>query len=313
MAKSQFNSVIVTGGLGNQLFQIIGAVTNFPEIRKGLYLNSKSNSNPLPTVLDFNLNLTSFELERIEPNYYAQRLFNLSIRISSRKKNKLLHNLLNGAVNILFKFTNFDSQCLIQNGIGYSKNEKISKKPNCHIGYFQGFGGLSNLQARKILSSLTLKNDDKEVVAHAEGLSEKEHPLVVHYRLGDYLIEDRFGIPGSDYYELSIGNLWKTNKYKKIWVFSNDINKAKKIFPSAYLQFVRWFDDPSTSPAETLEQMRFGHAYIISNSTFAWWGAYLSKTPEATVVAPSKWFKAKDDPIQMIPKNWLTSSANYAE
>jgi len=58
------------------------------------------------------------------------------------------------------------------------------------------------------------------------------------------------------------------------------------------------------SSASTLEAMRFGRGYVIANSTFSWWGAYLSHTDHAEVIAPDPWFQGMDSPDSLIPRNW---------
>ena len=46
---------------------------------------------------------------------------------------------------------------------------------------------------------------------------------------------------------------------------------------------------------------------IIANSTFSWWGAWLSSSE--LVVAPSGWFKGSNnqhlDTKDLIPENWM--------
>ncbi|MBQ9487757.1 MAG: alpha-1,2-fucosyltransferase, partial [Selenomonadaceae bacterium] len=49
---------------------------------------------------------------------------------------------------------------------------------------------------------------------------------------------------------------------------------------------------------------------IISNSTFAWWGAWLNKNPDKKVFAPDTWF-ASNPKIAIVPESWIKIPAAY--
>ena len=46
---------------------------------------------------------------------------------------------------------------------------------------------------------------------------------------------------------------------------------------------------------------------IISNSSFSWWGAWLTRN-KGVKIAPKKWFgvKGPSDQNDITPKNWIT-------
>ncbi len=46
--------------------------------------------------------------------------------------------------------------------------------------------------------------------------------------------------------------------------------------------------------------------HIIANSSFSWWGAWLSAHRNKVVVAPAKWFNnATVNTEDLVPREWL--------
>lgn len=136
----------------------------------------------------------------------------------------------------------------------------------------------------------------------------KHKVLAVHVRRGDYIkYQHWLGILSTMYYRTAIQNLIANgHHWEEIWVFSDDLVKARVVFESLEIDHsIKYVDPPlDCNPLESL--ILFSHANfgIIANSTFSWWAAFLSEEMKA-VVAPDKWFRNKKDPESLIPDHWL--------
>jgi len=135
----------------------------------------------------------------------------------------------------------------------------------------------------------------------------QENPIAVTVRRGDFLAPhnvNRHKVCDIGYYKKALESF----KGRSILVFSDDIVwcKAQEIFKGKNINFV-----------ENSSKIYKGHFdlcllsmcsdFIIANSTFTWWGAWLSKNKNKKVIAPKEWFGPElqyhilDD---QIPENW---------
>jgi hypothetical protein len=299
----------LTGGLGNQLFQYAFALNNLED--QTLVIDAELGwpvigRNNLPVLFEYKLNHKVEILNRRTAGAFIRKLGFFSIKLSSSKKandRKIIKRILHGPLNLIFSLHYKKKvKTYISNGVGFS-DTRDNLEDHLIIGYFQTYKWASLEKNRGELVNLGLVHPS-DLLAEYQRLAEIEKPLVVHIRLGDYLNESSFGIPSAMYYKNAITELFDPNKHKKIWIFTNDQSGAENIFPKEFVYQARWIPNVADSAAETLEVMRLGIDYVIGNSTFSWWGAFLSKNQKASVIAPMPWFKHSTEPHSLCPPNW---------
>ena len=136
-----------------------------------------------------------------------------------------------------------------------------------------------------------------------------EKPIIVHVRLGDYLNEKDFGVLSEEYYQSSIRDLWASGEYGAIWAFSDEPERAGSFLPQELSSQIFWVPQEGLSSVQVLQLLRLGHAYVIGNSTFSWWGAFLSYKENPVVISPEPWFLNLPEPNNLIPPDWKRSKA----
>ena len=122
----------------------------------------------------------------------------------------------------------------------------------------------------------------------------------INVRRGDYLTQPRrHPVVTLDYINEAYKHLPNCDK---IIILSDDISWCRENINLPNLVFVENYRD-----CEALWLLSLCDHFIISNSSFSWWGAYLSRTENKVVVAPDTWFgpDVTDDPKDVWCDSWI--------
>jgi hypothetical protein len=312
-------TVQITGGLGNQLFQFAAGLSMAKGNPNGLEIEQKlgkprSASNEKADILGFTwpqpLNVIAVNKSRL--SLFMSRVTGYCLRLgvnpSTLESKRFVKNTLLLIASVLISvFLRKRKNLVIGSGVGYSKLDNEYFSPYL-IGYFQSYRYAE--ENRQYLLEAEIQDIGPEL-KNLTLLAKKEKPLVVHLRFGDYLLEEGFGIPSRDFYLAGIKSVLAEDSCKSIWVFSDDLSKAREKLDLNETLPIRWINTVDNSVVSTLQAMRLGQGYVIANSTFSWWAAYLSFNPSVEVVAPNPWFKGMEDPEELIPPNWKQIDAGY--
>jgi len=300
---------VITGGLGNQLFQVARSlcVSKSNSITIDLTLGiPRLSPDGNPEICSY-LNDSIFIDSSAKIDHVGNKVFNFALRIGISSVKGRYRGVFIPCVELFCSITYFVlrgklRRFYISRGIGFDSRQIYGNV--LPVGYFQSYRWLENVDVLENLRKLKVKKVGKDLQELLH-LAPSAKPLIIHCRFGDYKSESDFGIPDKSYYEKALRYMFANFSFTDIWVFSDEIELAKEKIPEIYLDRVRWIEDVDNSSAASLEAMRLGHGYVIANSTFSWWGAMLSLNPEAPVVAPKKWFKNAPDPVDLIPDSWI--------
>ena len=309
--------VPLTGGLGNQLFQFAYLLNKSKDSEGSFLLNigaPRLNHLGVPELLSYKISSEKIEVDPPSSNWLVKKSSGYMLRVGVNPMKFDEFSLIRNGAQLAWKLIlsiSFGQKItpLAGKGVGYfESNERAIS--NFDYGYFQSYKWADTVLGE--LKQLTLAEPSISLSIYSE-LAKKDLPLIVHVRLSDYRVESNFGFPGVSYYSTAINHAWATGKFSSIWVFSDEINAARECLPSEHADHYRFIEDRNLSSAEVLEIMRLGEGYVIANSTFSWWGAYLSRSSNPLIIAPQPWFSKVESPRDLIPGSWLSIETIQSE
>lgn len=283
------------GGIGNQLFCYFA----------GYHLSQKTKS-------DLEIDTTSIKTHETSSQSTIEEL-GLSGNFVFCSRNGLNRNLfrilrsLNIFIPGLYKITNYYSNT----EVGFDAKLDLLRIPVTIDGYFQSY---------KYVNPYIDQIRPLRLQKKSQWLSDRENELsginflAIHVRRGDYSnLTDTFGLLSLQYYLDGIRLARELECHGPIVVFSDEINVAREMLSESIGENVYWIEPPlSSPPIESMYLMSLARCTIIANSTFSWWAATLSKS-DSIVFAPSKWFRNKQDPIDLLPPHWKIINSSWID
>ena len=284
--------VLLTGGLGNQLFQTAAAY----------HIRSMTKRETV-MVRDANSYSKYNHGSRVE-----KLIANLTVEGKEEKANLLLR-LDRRLVRDSHTYADL-RRIQVHQELGFDPDLTFKKHTNELRGYFQSYVYAEALRevyqysVSNYLSSSLLNSN-------LQGAS-TAGPVSLHIRRGDYeTLRTTFGVLDFEYYENALEELDAHKEIKEIWVFSDDMSKASTILRgSRFLKFMNFQIASRLGEVDSLVAMSLCSRHIIANSTFSWWGAFLTDG-QSKVIAPDKWFRNGEDPYKLIPNNWTRIESKW--
>lgn len=156
--------------------------------------------------------------------------------------------------------------------------------PNIYFfGYFQSWKYFHKYRD-EIVKLFDFGNEDWIKEKYPE-IYTSENSISVHIRRGDYMnFQHIYKILPLGYYKEAIKNANK-NKKAQIFVFSDDIKWCKENLNIPEFQNCIFVEEEDYKCMQLMTKCKI---HIIANSSFSWWGAYLSESKD--VYCPCEWF-----------------------
>jgi hypothetical protein len=296
--------VLLQGGLGNQLFQLIYALTSYPSSQ--ITLNAqilRPRLNQLGELEISTLQLPPNVSVKFGKRHFIKKYTNVSFLLRpliigqvkrsklTRRKNYFGLFLTWIFLSIYFrKFPMLDFESKKQGTFNFA----------VIAGYFQS----------DITFNTGLMESVKKILIHENAESKtnierNKNALGIHVRNGDYKNNPSFGILDLIYYQNAIEIVRNEIEVDVVRIFTEEKAYSKTLcnfladeFPIEIIT-----KHEVASEVRTIQKMSECDAFIMANSTFSWWGGLLI-SDQTKVFYPSPWFKSNPGFEPSVSPNW---------
>jgi hypothetical protein len=286
----------IRGGLGNQMFQFAAGVALSRRLERPVTFDTSWYRRTPPGVTPRHFGLDSFTCNGsaiFDP--FSRKL--QIVRFLSKAARKLSGR----DVSALYV------RATDANGL-FFEEERLRRARVVELdGYWQAecyFTGVAN----EIRASFAPANHLSSEGADFARTIDACNAVGVHVRRGDYIsspsVSRRYSSCSLEYYTNAVELVKANVERPEFFVFSDDppwaCTQLKLAGPTVVISGQAGLRDH-----EELWLMSRCKHFIIANSTFGWWAAWLSTFQDKTVVAPRRWFADDEQASQRIlPAAW---------
>lgn len=277
----------LVGGLGNQLFSFLAGSRFAAGTNRKLRINTALLGRGAYSHAQSSIRELVDPSELVSRGYWSTRLQLFARRLFNRAFPTLLTD---GTPDI---------------------EKTLTYKRNLHLfGYFQDLEWHADVFT-DVLSSRLQSRAGSEWVSEMRTRAERDSPICVHIRRGDYMsLSASYGILGSEYFKRGIVRLRSAGHYGPVWIFTDS--------PDALMSSSNFhFEDgqtlirepPDASAIDVLSVMAACSSFVISNSTFSFWAATLSGSK--FVIAPGTWARSAEIKGPRMISEWILEKSEW--
>lgn len=284
--------VLLRGGLGNQMFQYAA----------GLAL---ARRHEVPLALDLALMDADNRRGLSTPRQYALAPFGVEANLASgslrgRRLAQIVSRLLPEALSRAWV-----PRWFIENANGYSERFERLGSNTVLDGYFQSHRYFVSVE-NEVRTAFAIRRFSDRATEELHLQIAASEAIGIHVRRGDYVTNPaaaRFhGVLDRQYYTSAIGLLRQDSPRTPVYVFSDDMTWCSESLGD--VENIHFLDPLGRPPHEDIWLMSACRDFVIANSSFSWWAAWLGGHPLKRVIRPAHWF-AEARPRR---GEWLTPS-----
>ena len=260
-------NIIITGGLGNQMF----------EYALALSLRHKGYKVKTDTSM--------YGFEQMHNGYELERVFGIDEQ-----------PVCKGGLHLkwLRLLNRFSPKSLVMKD-PWAYSPEVTEHPKRYMwGNWQSENYFKDIkdEIRSVFTFKGIDDKNREIGSTMSGCQS----VSLHVRRGDYA---QYGMlmMEADYYKQAVEIISEKVSDPVFFIFSDDAEEAAKIGEELGIHYEIICHNKGDDSYKDMYLMSHCKHNIIANSSFSWWGAWLNANPDKIVVAPKTWsVRSKNHP-----------------